>query len=239
MLGAVAERDGAGLVFADRFQYLAERRIDRPHDDGKTEQEHRQHEVVHRQRLVQIDQAEQIAARHRLDAVLTTGELRLQTEKEHHLRESQRDHREIDPRAADREIAEHQAERRRDRDAGEDAEVGRHAPYLDGMRGDVGRAAEERGVTERQEADIAEQQVEGAGEQRHAQRLHDEDRIEKMRRRDCQRDQPARPQPDSRRAALAMLGSGEGHAARPNRPAGLISSTSAMITKMTVADASG
>ena len=35
-------------------------------------------------------------------------------------------------------------------------------------------AAHERGMAERQQADIAEQQVEGAGEQRQAQRPHQE-----------------------------------------------------------------
>jgi len=77
----------------------------------------------------------------RLDAVLAAGELRLQAEEEHHLREGQRDHREIDTLAADREIADHGAERGRGRDAGQDAQFGRQPPHFDGMGGDVGGAA--------------------------------------------------------------------------------------------------
>ena len=49
----------------------------------------------------QVDEAEQLAARHGLDSVLAAGERRLQIEEEHHLRQRQRDHREIDPLAAD------------------------------------------------------------------------------------------------------------------------------------------
>ena len=52
------------------------------------------------------------AARHRLDAVLAAGEFRLQREEEHHLRQRQRDHGEVDALPADRERAGDEAEHR-------------------------------------------------------------------------------------------------------------------------------
>ena len=50
-------------------------------------------------------------------------------------------------------------------------------------------------MAERQQAAIAEQQVEGAGEQREAQHLHQEDGIEQERR-----DQQQHAEPDEDRA---------------------------------------
>jgi hypothetical protein len=49
---------------------------------------------------------------------------------------------------------------------------------------DVARPAEEQGVAERQQSDIADQQIEGAGEKRKAQRLHQEHWIDEDRRDD-------------------------------------------------------
>ena len=168
LLRAIAERNGARLVLADRLQHLAEGRIDRAHDNPEAKQEDREHEVVHHHRLVQVDDAEQIAARHRLNAVFAAGELRLQAEKEHHLCQGQGDHREIDALTTNRESAEDKAERGRDRNAGQDRQLGRQSPHFCGMRGDVGGAAKKRGVPERQQPGIAEQQIEGAGKERHA-----------------------------------------------------------------------
>ena len=80
--------------------------------------------------LPEVDQPEQMAARDRLDAVLAAGERRLQGEEVDHLGERQRDHREVDAGAADREPAEHQADQRGSRGAGKDRELGRPAPGL-------------------------------------------------------------------------------------------------------------
>jgi hypothetical protein len=71
----------------------------------KPAKEDREHDEIQRQ-VGQVDQAEQRAARHRLDAVLAAGEGRLQREEEDHLREGQRDHGEVDALPADRERAE-------------------------------------------------------------------------------------------------------------------------------------
>jgi hypothetical protein len=59
--------------------------------------------------------------------------------------------------------------------ARQDGEFGREAPDLGGMRGDIARRAEIGGVAEGQQPAEAEQQVEGAGKQREAQDLHQED----------------------------------------------------------------
>ncbi len=45
------------------------------------------------------------------------------------------------------------------------------------MGGDIGRAAEEGGMAEGQDAGVAQKKIEGGGEQREAQHLHQEDRI--------------------------------------------------------------
>ena len=133
-------------------------------DEEEARREDREHGVVHRERRVERQQAEELAARHRLDAVLAAGERRLQGEEEDHLREGQRDHGEVDALAANRRQPGDQAKRRRRRGAGEDRQLRREAPHLGGVRADVARRAEKHGVPEGQQADETEQQVEGAGE---------------------------------------------------------------------------
>src|SRR3546814_8335984 len=56
------------------------------------------------------------------------------------------------------------------------------APDLGGVRRDVARHAEERGMAKGKQAAVAEQKIEGASKQRKAQDLHDEDRVEDKRR---------------------------------------------------------
>src|SRR5215470_12791599 len=112
------------------------------------------------------------------------------------------------------------------------------------MRADVGGPAEVERVAEREQADVADQEVEGAGEQRKAQRLHQEHRIGD-RGRDHEHgehheegDRLARHRTLAR-GFLQRVDDAFHHAALPNRPAGRISSTIAMMTKITVFDASG
>jgi hypothetical protein len=95
------------------------------------------------------------------------------------------------------------------------------------MRRGVARRAEEHGVTEGKQAAEADQQVEGAGEEREAHRLHHEHRIEHGGRRGEQRGHDGD-------ADVLML-----HLWVPKSPAGLMSKTIAMMMKMTVLDASG
>jgi hypothetical protein len=119
-----------------------------------------------------------LAAQHALQAVLAAGEGRLQAEEVHHLRQRQGDHGEVDALPADGDQPEHQPEQRRADDAGQDAQLRRPALRLDEPARDVAGEAEERGMAEGQQAGEPEQQVEGAGEQREAQQLHHEDRVQ-------------------------------------------------------------
>ncbi len=163
--------------------------------------EDHQHEVIHHQRVRKIEHPEQLAARHRLDAVLAVGEGRLDIEEVHHLRDRQRDHGEIDTLAADRERADDHAEQRRCRGAGENRQFRGKAPLLGRVRADVARGAQKHCVAERKQAAKSEQQVEGAREQREAQRLHQEYGVKAHERRDRQQRHQHRRAPRARAAA--------------------------------------
>src|SRR3546814_5130768 len=80
-------------------------------DQEHTAEKVGEHEEIERFWRAQIEESEQVSARHRLDAVLAAGERRLQREKVDHLREGERDHGEIDALAADRQRADDQAQR--------------------------------------------------------------------------------------------------------------------------------
>ena len=178
----VAERDGPRLVLPDGLQHLPERRVDGPVDQEEPAEEDRQHHEVERHRLAQIEEAEERAPRHGLDPILAMGERRLEAEEVDHLGERQRDHREIDALAPDREPAHDQSQRPRRGRPAQDGQLRRPSPHLGGMGRHVPRRAEERRVPERQEPRVADQEVEGAREQRKAQRLHEEERIDDERR---------------------------------------------------------
>ncbi len=75
-----------------------------------TADEDRQHEVIHGPIVAEADQPKQAAARYALQAVLAAGEVRLQTDEKHQLRQRQGDHREINSLTAHRDRADHQAQ---------------------------------------------------------------------------------------------------------------------------------
>src|SRR5690606_2659793 len=112
-------------------------------DGEHAEQEYRQHEIVDVEWRMQVDEAEQRAARHALDAVLASGERRLHAEEEEHLRQRQRDHREIDALPPYGEEPHDEAEHGRTGDTDQYADLRRQAPDLDGMGGEIGRPPEE------------------------------------------------------------------------------------------------
>ncbi len=178
----IAERDGARLVLANGLHHLPERRMDRAVDDQEADREDRQNDVVEVDVAGRVDHAEQRPARNGLDAVLATGELRLHAEEEHHLRQGQRHHGEVDALPADGEKPRHEPHEGRARCAREDPEFGSPAHHLYRVARDVGGKAEEHGVPEREQADVADEQVEGQCEQREAQDLHQEDGIDEERR---------------------------------------------------------
>ena len=100
-------------------------------------------------------------------------------------------------------------------------------------------------MSEGQQVHIADEQVEGAGEEREAKRLHDEEGIGDKGGDGDERDHHEKGDEIRATIALARVGlegggfEALGHDARPNRPEGRHSSTMAMMTKTTVFDASG
>ncbi len=233
------------------------RRIDQEDDDEDGQDDEVHDDVVgNRQQAEQLavrlagerHDAEQLAARHALQAVFAAGDRApLQEDEVRHLGQRQRRHREVDALAADGDEADDEAEQRRQGDAGEHAELGRPALGADQPAGGVGGGGEVGGMAEREQPGVAEQQVEGAGEDRVAERGHHEHRIEADERR---RDQQRQPGDGADMGQARDVGDGAGgrkrqglgvahQASLPNRPAGRTISTIAMMTKTTMLDASG
>src|SRR6266850_2842765 len=148
LIGLVAERDRPLLVFPDRLQHLAERRIDGAKDDQKTEQEPGKDDVIKHRRVREIEKAEQISLRDALDTVFAMGERRLQIDEIQQLRQSQRDHREIDALTPDSNEACDDAKPGGTGGADQNSKLGRKAPDLHRMRGDVARGTQKHRVTE-------------------------------------------------------------------------------------------
>src|SRR5258706_1644196 len=98
-------------------------------DKEKSADEHRENQRIHRPHIVQIEHAEELPARHRLDAILAPRERRLQIEEVHHLRERERDHREVDPLPPSREEPGNEAEQFGTRRAADDLELWWENPY--------------------------------------------------------------------------------------------------------------
>jgi len=180
-------------------------------------------------------------ARHALEAVLAAGDGNLQDEEEHHLRQGQGDHGEIDARAADRQHAEHPAERGGGHGAGEDAQFGAHPDIPQHVAAYVAGQAEKGGMAEGQQAGEAQQQIECGGEQAEAQNLHQKDGVHQGR---CKQAQQKKHDDDCTRLGVAdsvavdhdvLLDAQD----LPNKPAGRTSSTMTMTTNTTMLDPSG
>jgi hypothetical protein len=172
----------------------------------------------------------------------------LHVEEEHHLREREGDHREVDALAPDREEAGDEPERRGRGGTGDDRELRREAPDLRRVRADVARRPEEHRVAEGEQAAEPDQQVEGAREEREAHHLHQEHRVDDERRDDEDRrhHNEADPLParfrrcdGCRDQVFARRCHVRHYFGVPNRPAGRNISTTAMMMKITVFDASG
>jgi hypothetical protein len=196
-------------------------------DEPEGGDEDRQHDVEQCQVAGQV-QPQEVAARHALQAVFPARERRLQEEEVQHLRQRQRDHREVDARAADGQQAEQQAHAGRAQHADDQPHRRRQAPDLQHVAGHVGRGAQEGRVAERQQAGEAHQQIERASEEGIAEHLHHEDGIGAEQRQQADAD-------EQRGVAEELLV----HFSFPKRPAGRTRSTMAMTTNTTVLDASG
>src|SRR3979411_868550 len=178
LIGLVAERDRARLVLADRFQYLTERRVDGAKNQQKTEQEPGEDDVIKYRRIREIENPEQMSLRNALNAVFAMGERRLQIDEIQQLRQRERDHGEIDALAANSDDAGDHPKPSGASGANQNSKLRRKAPDLQRMRGDVARRPQKHRMTERQQSAVTDQQVEGAGQQRKAQRLHHEERVD-------------------------------------------------------------
>src|ERR1700733_11553681 len=135
-------------------------------DQQEAENEYGQHDVIEDHLVRQIDEAEQMTLRDSLDAVLTMRERDFEAEEIDHLRQGQRDHREIDALPANGERADDGAERAGGKGCSDNAEFRRPSPDLGDMGAEIGRRPEEHRMAEEQKSDIADEQVESAGKQR-------------------------------------------------------------------------
>jgi hypothetical protein len=177
----VAQGHGAPFVLANGLEDVAEGRVDDAPDGEKAEQENGEREVVHGERLIQVDQPEKMPARHALDPVLAVGERHLKADEGEHLRERQGDHGEIDPLPANGQEPDHEAHDGRACSPEQNARERLPAPDLDRMGGEIGSPAEEGGVAEGEKSHVTDEQVERAGKQRKAQHAHQKDGIEEER----------------------------------------------------------
>ncbi|MNI27744.1 hypothetical protein D3C73_814940 [compost metagenome] len=162
------------LVVAHRTDHFAERGVQHAQHEGIAQGKYRQREVVHRHHVLQIENAEQLAARHALQAVLAPREARLHRNEVDQLRQRQGDHREVDALAADGDGAEHQPQQPTGDHPGQEPEFRRGAQQLHDDAGCIRGRAKECRMAERQQTHIAHQQIECRGEQREAQHLHQE-----------------------------------------------------------------
>ena len=96
-----------------------------------------------------------------------------------------------------------------------------------------------QGVPEGDEPHVADEEVEGAGEEREAERLHGEDRVDEPGRDEHHRHQDGDGDALRGRDALDALDGRFRHDCLPKSPAGRTSRTSAITTKITVFEASG
>ena len=147
-------------------------------DQPETKHENGQHRVVHGVRIFQIDKTKQAPSWNALEAVFRAGPLGLYAKEIHQLRQGKRDHGEVNALSANGKPAEAQPEQGGNRGACQNAQFRRKGHHLDRMPSDVSRHAQKRRVAERQKAGIAKQQIEGAGEQREAEALHQEYRVD-------------------------------------------------------------
>ena len=248
-IGVVPQRERAWLVLADRLEHLPERRVHDAPDQQHTEHEDAQHEDVHRRRVRQVDHSEQVPAGHCLDAVLAAGEWRLQIEEVHHLRQRERDHREVDALAPDGQHAGDDREHGRAAGREQHGQLRGEPPDLGRVRSCVAGGAEEHRVPEGQQPSEPDQQIERTREQGKAHHLHQEHRIDDHRCDDEDSEQDAERYAHVTRVVVDLLAGGRlDHGCHgeldsyfwvPNRPAGLTRRTSAITTKITVLDASG
>ena len=181
-MGVVPQRDGTRFVFLDAFEHLAEGRMDGTHNQAESRHHDHEGHVIHGHIVLQINQAEQLATWHALQTIFTTGERRLQTDEEQHLRQGQGDHREVDTLTPNGKPAEDQPQQGTTKGAQQQADFRGQPPDFHRVTSHVRGATEEGRVAEREKPGVAQQQVECTGKQGEAHELHDEHGIRTNKR---------------------------------------------------------
>ena len=108
-----------------------------PHNQDERCHHNCEHEVVHGQVILQVDAAQQGAARNGLQAIFAAGKRHLQEDEVQHLRERQRNHREVNTLTTNRQTAHHQAKHCSKRGAEQQADFRWHTPHLQRMTSDI------------------------------------------------------------------------------------------------------
>ena len=163
-------------------------------------------------------------------------------DREQRQRVGQHRQREVMATQAERRQADQQSRDRAQHTDQRDAEPGRQPPADERERHAIGAEAEERGVTEGDQAGVAAEQVPRQGERRpHRHQRHQQQVIRIGQREGGQR--PAQQEHDDRQQAAPQRRDGErargfAHhtrsATRPNRPCGRRNTTSRNTTKIAV-----
>ena len=160
----ITKRCCARFILTNGLQHLAEGRMHNAVDQQEAKHKHRGDKPIHVHIGSERDEAEQMAARHCLNAIFTACEGRLQAEEVDHLCQRQRNHGEIDALATNGDPTEdrplHPGQKRPD----QDRNFRGQPPNLGTMRGDIPPHAEIGGMAEGCQPNIANQQIEGAGE---------------------------------------------------------------------------
>ncbi|KAG0767594.1 hypothetical protein G6F22_017634 [Rhizopus arrhizus] len=157
--------------------------MDHPVDEQEAQHEHPQREVIHVRVHAQVHQAQELAAGDTLHAVLAPRPAYLHRHEVRHLRQRQRDHREIDAGAPDGQPADRIADGGGHGHAAKHGDFGWQAARAEQdhhFAGGVSGPAEERRVAERHQARETRQQVEGQRKQRKAQHLHHEHGVDDL-----------------------------------------------------------
>src|SRR5216684_484867 len=246
-----AEKARTDLVVADGLQRLAEWRVhDHPHHDYAHDEDGQHVIIIRRDELLEsarageAEQAQQQARTGNPQAVAAAGfPIELERQAVEHLGKRQREDAEENLRVAHANIAQ---QRRRDcdhRNPDQDVELhGMRAEVLDHEGNGVGADAEIGGMAEREQAGVAEQQVESErGDRRDQavdQKLHLIG-VDEARQQEQQQQDRRRRGGELEHGAIARSFEIGLHHAVPNRPVGLTSSTRAAMRYSTASSSSG
>jgi hypothetical protein len=236
----IADEGRPLLVLADRHQHAPERRVDEPPDTRAREEYDQGTEQIERAVIVEID-AEQVWPGDPAQPVLAAGERGpAKHDVENQGGERQGEQREIDAAAAQHEEPDDQAGKRGDDDREQDRDDEAAGPDQQlKQRRRVGGEADERAVAKRQQARVAEQQVEAEADQREQDDLGgDEGR--KADRLHGKRQDPQRGGQDHERVPQDAEAVHSSRSSRsPISPRGRSSSTSTMSAYIEASAAGG